>query len=110
MSFREKDFVERMLEQLSRLAQAIAGRRGKVEPEVLVDEIRRGKEDFLGTPLVVLDALGPRSVAELLGSAKAVRAYAELLELEAELLDDARLPNDAQALRVRIEALRAVSA
>lgn len=107
MSFREKDFVERMVAQLGRLAQAIAGRRGKVDPESLVDELGRGKEGVTGVPLAVLDSLGARSVRELLGSEKSVEAYAELLELEVALLVDARRTDDASRLQSRVDALRA---
>lgn len=105
MAFRERDFLKRIVERLSQAVAAIAGRRHKVDPEVLVDDLRREREDSLGVPLAVLDVLAPKSVRELLGSDDAVRAYAELLRLEAELLEESGRPAEAASLRARIESL-----
>lgn len=106
MSFHQKDFLQRMLEQLSEMTATLLGRRGKVPPEVLVDELRRGKEDLMGVPLVVLDSLGPTAVRDLLRGEEAMAAYRELLELEAGLLEDAGRADEASVLRGRIETLR----
>ena len=107
MSFRDRDFLKRMIEQLSQLVAAVAGKRRGVPPEVLVDELRREKEDLLGVPLVVLDALPPHAVRDAVGGDRALAAYRQVLSLEADLLDDAGRHDEAATVRRRHDALEA---
>lgn len=104
MSFRQKDYFERMAEQLAQMVATIAGRRGKEAPEVLVDDLQTGKENLFGMPVVVIDSLAPSSVREHIGGA-AVDAYLRMLELEASLLEDAGRAGDAAKIRGRIDSL-----
>lgn len=105
MSFRQKDYFERMAEQLAQMVATMAGRRGKEAPEVLVDDLQTGKENLFGMPVVVIDSLAPSSVREHIGSAQAIAAYVQMLELEASLLDDAGRANEAIKIRARINSL-----
>lgn len=105
VSFRDRDFLKRMIEQLSQLVTSIAGKRRQVPPEVLVDQLRREKEDLLGVPLVVLDSLPPAAVRDAVGGDQALAAYREVLALEAELLDEAGRPDQAAAVRQRLQSL-----
>lgn len=105
MSFRDRDFLKRMIEQLSQLVASIAGKRRGVPPEVLVDELRREKEDLLGVPLVVLDSLPPAAVRDAVGGDRALAAYRDVLALEAELLDEAGRADEAAVVRRRLESL-----
>lgn len=104
MSFRQKDYFERLAEQIARMVAAVAARRGKQAPEVLVDELQGGKEGLFGMPLVVIDSLGPASVREHIGKA-AIDAYVEMLRLEASLLEEAGRADESARIRSRADSL-----
>ncbi len=110
MSIRdEKDFLKR---QIKLLAKAVAraaslGRGGRLEDAQ--QELRTACGDGLGLDLELLALLDCERAIAALGSAERVRAYASLLEAQADLDDLANQPERARACRARAAKLLAAS-
>lgn len=102
----DRGWLERQLQQL---ADAVA-RVLRLRRERKLDEARAALgetyEDLFGLAPEVLDALDVPSAALLLGAAERVRAWAELLDVGADLAADAGDPAGAQRLRERAAAAR----
>jgi hypothetical protein len=107
MSLFEKDYVKRQIKQLAKaIAQALnLGRRGQLEDAE--ERIRAACGESLGLDFELLAMLDCNRVVAALGSAERVRAYAALMEAQAELEDLANRPESARASRARAADLLA---
>lgn len=103
----EKDYVKRQIKQLAKaLARAVSlGRGGQLEDAQ--ESIRAACGEGLGLDLELLAMLDRQRAITALGSAERVRAYAALLEAQADIEDLANRPEAARALRARAEEILA---
>ncbi len=83
MGLFEKDYLIRLLEQVTEMKQAVAGFLAGGEPRAALAEIDRARRVLAGALFASLDRLDGSSVVALLGADKA-REYAALLQLEAQ--------------------------
>jgi hypothetical protein len=87
MSIQQKDYIQRLIEQLAdALASLLKKRRAKqnAEARVMVGDACR---ELLGMEFDVLVSVDPRSAAELLGHPARVRALAQLVQQDAFALE-----------------------
>jgi hypothetical protein len=104
MGLFEKDYLLRLLEQLTEMAAAIgAAIRGEKRREALA-MIAEAQQRLAGPLGVGLERLDPGSVVALLGVEKA-RLHARLLRLEAEARDGLGEAAKARALEARAEGV-----
>jgi hypothetical protein len=105
--FDEKDYVQRQIKQLAKaVARAMSlGRGGQLEDAQ--EGIRAACGEGLGFDLELLAMLDCQRAIAALGSAERVRAYAALLEAQADIEDFANRPEAARAFRVRADELLA---
>jgi hypothetical protein len=109
--FQEKDFIKRQLQQLAAfLKRLLSKARDEGDVDTALDELRRQGGETLGVPLHFLDLAEPASVATLLRTREKLEAYAEILLAEAELSEMKGDAASAQALRLRAQAVRGVTA
>lgn len=108
-SFRNRDFIKRMIEQL---AQGIA-RALKLRREKKFDQARQvlGElfDDLVGVPRDLVERMDAPSAAMLIGDAEKLRTWVKLLKEEAALLDEQGLDSSvirARAVEVLDEALQ----
>lgn len=104
MGLFEKDYLLRLLEQLTEMVAAIqAAIRGGKNGEALAT-IAEAQQRLAGPLGAGFDRLDPGSVVSLLGVEKA-RMHAELLRLEAEARDALGESAKARAIEARAEAI-----
>jgi hypothetical protein len=88
----KRDYLERLIEELSALTKRVLGGESK--------DPRRELDDFypqVGVPALVLDRLDPSSIRMMSGDK--VEALVKLLEADAELSE--RLGDESRARRLR---------
>jgi hypothetical protein len=105
MGLFEKDYLLRLLEQLSEMAAAIRGAIGAGKSREALATIAEAQQQLAGPLAGSLDRLDPGSVASLLGVEKA-RAHATLLRLEAEARGALGEEAKARALEERAAAVQ----
>ena len=102
----EKDYILRMI---AAAAAAVARLRerltGGAQPTEIVAEARAAQGELLGPEIALLRALDPASAAHAIGDADRLRAWAELLLIEAEALRKAGRVAEADALAQRANAI-----
>ena len=83
----ERDYIMRMI---ALAAAAVARLREKLaagaKPVEIIGEVRSAQSQLLGKDLAIYRALDGASAASLIGDRETMRAWADLLELEAEAL------------------------
>ncbi|HYC53216.1 MAG TPA: hypothetical protein VEB19_19085 [Gemmatimonadaceae bacterium] len=103
----EKDYIMRMIAAAAATVARLRERlTGGAEPTEIVDEVRAAQTALLGPETLLLRALDPASAAHAIGDADRLRAWAELLVLEAEALRKAGRIPEADAVAQRASALR----
>ena len=102
----EKDYIMRMI---AAAAAAVARLRerltGGAQPAEIVAEARAAQGELLGPEVALLRALDPVSAAHAIGDEDRLRAWADLLLIEAEALRKAGRVVEADALMERLSAL-----
>jgi hypothetical protein len=106
MAYREKDYIRRQMEMFARLLAHVLGLREGGRPDEALAEARRGAGPVLGLEYDTLARVDAASARARLRDPELVDAYAQLLELEADVLLDAGEPTGAEALRERAAAVR----
>jgi hypothetical protein len=98
----EKDYIMRMI---AAAAAAVARLRerltGGAAPEEVVQEARAAQTALLGPEALLLRALDPASAAHAIGDPDRLRAWADLLLIEAEALRKAGSNSEADVLAQR---------
>ena len=98
----EKDYIMRMI---AAAAAAVARLRerltGGAQPAEIVAEARAAQGELLGPEVTLLRALDPASAAHAIGDEDRLRAWADLLLIEAEALRKAGHIAEAEALSRR---------
>ena len=83
----ERDYIMRMI---ALAAAAVARLREKLaagaRPAEIIGEVRSAQSQLLGKDLAIYRALDGASAASLIGDKETMRAWADLLELEADAL------------------------
>ena len=104
----ERDYIMRMI---ALAAAAVARLREKLatgaKPADVVNEVRDAQGQLLGKDLAIYRALDGASAARLIGDKETMRAWADLLELEAEALAADGDSEEAGRLARVVAALRA---
>lgn len=102
----EKDYILRMI---AAAAAAVARLRerltGGAQPAEIVAEARAAQGELLGPEIALLRALDPASAAHAVGDADRLRAWADLLLIEAEALRKAGRVAEADVLAQRANAI-----
>jgi len=111
MSIRQRDYILRMIEQLSEAIARIAGARGAGKHEEALLIVRETADGILGPMRSMVEALDSASAAVLLSSAEKVGAYAALVAEEAatrEAMGEARGASAGyrRALELYLESAR----
>ncbi len=109
MAFREKDYLKRQLAELARVIARALGFREAGRPEDARAALEEGAAGALGVSYATLGAVDVDTVRGILRTREAADGYAQLLECEAALEEDARNAPRAEALRARARALRSGS-
>lgn len=104
MGLFEKDYLIRLLEQLTEMAAAIAAAIRGGKPRDALSTLEEAQEKLAGPLGGSLARLDPGSVVSLLGSEKA-RMHARLLRLEVEARDALGEEARARAASARAEAI-----
>jgi hypothetical protein len=102
----EKDYILRMI---AAAAAAVARLRerltGGAQPAEIVAEARAAQGELLGPEIALLRALDPASAAHAIGDDDRLRAWADLLLIEAEALRKAGRVAEADVLAQRANAI-----
>ena len=103
----EKDYLLRLINQAS-IAMARLRERlvGGTNPGEIVQAARDAQGELLGRNYTMLRALDPASAMHVVGDRATLRAWAELLQLEADALREAGQTVEASALDTRVHTLR----
>ena|SRR5688572_2730227 len=103
----ERDYIMRMI---ALAAAAVARLREKLaagaKPAEVVNEARDAQGQLLGRDLAIYRALDGASAAKLIGDKETMRAWGDLLELEAEALRADGQHAEAERLEAAVDALR----
>jgi hypothetical protein len=94
------DWVKRVIKELAAAIAAAVGRAREGSADEALKELSRTGERELGMPRSTLDRLEARSVHLVLGKERA-GVLIQLLNGEAEVLDAAGRPSDAEKRRAR---------
>ena len=103
----ERDYIMRMIAlaaaMVARLREKLAA---GARPAEIVEEARAAQGQLLGRDLAIYRALDGASAAQLIGDTETVRAWADLLELEADALRVDGRDAEAEHLDAVVTALR----
>ena len=103
----ERDYIMRMIAlaaaMVARLREKLAA---GARPAGVVDEARAAQGQLLGKDLAIFRALDGASAAQLIGDKETVRAWADLLELEADALRMDGRDAEADRMDAVVAALR----
>lgn len=94
-----KDYVMRMVDQLSTLLASILGLRKNNLPEQALEKLTTAGDDILGMSRALLDRVDSGTAARMLVEPHKVRAYARLMREEAEIFEE--LGRDGSSSRRR---------
>ena len=102
----EKDYIMRMI---AAAAAAVARLRerltGGAQPDEVIAEARAAQGELLGPEVALLRALDPASAAHAIGDEDRLRAWTDLLLIEAEAHRKAGRDGEADAIVKRASAL-----
>lgn len=107
MPLGSRDYILRMIEKLGEFLAAIANKRREGKLDEAADDLARAKADLLGPLARSVGSLDASTVVMLLGDASKARAYAQLLEAEADVAADRGDDRAASGLRTRAAAITA---
>lgn len=103
----ERDYLMRMI---ALAAAAVARLRAKLAAGTpaaeIVEEVRAAQGELLGRDLAIYRALDGASAAQLIGDRETARAWADLLELEADALRTSGENAEADRLDAAVSRLR----
>jgi hypothetical protein len=99
MSFREKDYLKRQLEEAARAVARILGFHAAGRTDQARAELEKSARSLIGVGMDPLGRVDIATAAGLLRSSAAVETYAQLLEAQAALDDDPALLARAKAIR-----------
>lgn len=106
MAYREKDYIKRQIEMFARLFARVLGLREAGRRDEALETMRLGAGEILGLEYDTLARVDPASARTLLRDPELVDAYAQMLEVEAEVWaaegDTAR----AESMRMRAAKVR----
>ncbi len=100
--------IKQAAEALRRLREQLAGS-AEAAPSVR-DEVRQSVAQLLGDEGPLLGVIDAHTAVRLLGSARKLEVWTQLLELEADAAEQHNKTSEAQALRARVTSLRAAAA
>ena len=106
MGLFEKDYLLRLLEQLTEMVAAVRGAIGAGKNREALATIAEAQQRLAGPLGASLERLDAGSVVSLLGAEKA-RMHAQLLRLEAEARDGLGEAARARTIEARAEGIRA---
>ena len=110
MAFREKDYIKRQLAELARVIAHALGLKEAGHPEEARAALAQGAAGPLGVSYATLGAVDVATAAGILRTRVAAEGYAQLLECEATIEEDAGNADRAAALRARAQAMRGIDA
>ena len=103
----ERDYIMRMIAlaaaMVARLREKLAA---GAKPAAIAKEARVAQGQLLGKDLAIYRALDGASAAQLIGDKETVRAWADLLELEADALRSDGQAAEADHIDFLVAALR----
>lgn len=103
----ERDYIMRMIALAAAAVARLRERlRAGARPAEIVGEVRSAQNQLLGKDLAIYRALDGASAASLIGDKETMRAWADLLELEAEALRSGGEQAEADRLDTVVAALR----
>lgn len=107
----QRDYILRMIAQAAAAARRLRELLARsAAPTELLPAIRDAQGELLGRDAEMLRALDPATAAGLLGDPRRVRAWADLLDVEADALDASGASEPAAHARRRARTLRALPA
>jgi hypothetical protein len=106
MAFREKDYIKRQLADLARVIAHALGLKAAGRPEEARAALSQGAAGPLGVSYATLGAVDVETAAGILRTRAAAEGYAQLLECEATIEEEAGDVARAASLRARATALR----
>ena len=106
MAFREKDYIKRQLAELVRVIAHALGLKEAGRPEEARAALAQGATGPLGVSYATLGAVDVATALGILRTRAAAEGYAQLLECEASIEEDAGDVTRAAALRARAAAVR----
>ena len=106
MAYREKDYLKRQIEMFAKLFARVLGLRAAGRPEEALEQMRLGSGAALGLEYDTLGRVDPASVRMLLRDPEILDAYAQMVDLDADVASAAGDTARAEALRARSRALR----
>lgn len=101
----QRDIVLRWIEQVARLVARLLGRGSPGDLAAAREQVDEAIATLLGALAPILPRLEAASAAELLQDPERTFAYAQLLDLDAAILQAAGEPGAAEARRSRAVAL-----
>jgi hypothetical protein len=107
MPLGSRDYILRVIERMAEFLAAVAGKRREGKLDEAARDIDQAKHDLLGPLARSVDSLDASTVAMLLEDAAKTRAYAQLLDAEADVASDRGDERRAEALRARAAAITA---
>lgn len=99
MSFREKDYLKRQVEEAARAVARILGFKDAGNVDEARAELERGARTLLGIGMDPLGRVDVATAVGLLRSRAAAETYAQLLEAQAVLEDNPALRERAKTIR-----------
>ncbi len=103
----ERDYLMRMIALAAAAVARLRERlRAGARPAEIVGEVRSAQSQLLGKDLAIYRALDGASAASLIGDKETMRAWADLLELEAEALHADGESAEATRIESIVAALR----
>jgi hypothetical protein len=110
VAYREKDYLKRQMEMFAQLLARVLGLRAAGKPDEALEQMRLGAGAALGLEYDTLARVDPATARALLRDPELFDAYAQLLELEADVAAAVGDVARAEALRARAAAVRDVPA
>ena len=106
MAYREKDYLKRQLEMFAKLFARVLGLRAAGRPAEAVEQMRLGAGAALGLEYDTLARVDAATARLLLRDPQLIDAYAQMIELDADVAAAAGDTGRAEALRARARDLR----
>jgi len=104
MSLIQEDYIMRMVEMAAQVIARALGLAKQGASAAALAVIEDGIDELLGERRNIIEMLDPVSAAHLLGDARLVQAYADLLRKRSEC-DDTFSPKGMEHLNLRLDQL-----
>ena len=105
MAYREKDYLKRQMEMFAQLLARVMGARAAGRPDEALEQMRLGAGAVLGLEYDTLARVDAATARALLRDPELYDAYAQLLELDAEVAEaDGSTDGAARAAALRERA------